>query len=280
MREFEQKIPDWRQQVESSIFYERDVLEGTQFKVYTRPGIDFVVKIPKDSAWMQGYWLTEELAPEYAIPFIRVENLRLNINRVKTNMPESVVQIKAEDLLDKIAQSFQTKNVTQLDMLVRAHIDADFGFFKKGLFVPDPTYNNYGIDKEGKVKRLDFGDTRISFADDEEYSGLARARAASHYSMFFLLSSLGKRYNITMENGQEFSDVYQQEHNLPDPPARIDSVNSLIINQSGSAWSPEVTMFLANVGHEEFTRLAPNRAPFDLNEAFLKNLPSSLKRSH
>lgn len=276
MREFEQNFPDWQEQVESSIFYPRDTKEGAQFHVYTRPGIDFVVKVPKNPVWMQGYLLTEELAPEYAIPFVRAENIRLNINRVKSRVPEAVVQVKADDLLEKIGEAFQTRNAQQLEAFVRAHIKEDLGFFKKGLFVPDPTYNNYGIDKQGKVKRFDFGDARISFTGDEEYSGLARARAASHYSMFFLLQSLGKKCDVVMQNGQEFSEFYAEQTNLPSPHPRASTLNELIMQQEGKVWNPEVSMFLARVGHEEFMRNAPNGAPFELNENFIRNLPESL----
>lgn len=276
MREFEQNFPDWQEQVESCIFYPRDTKEGAQFYVYTRPGIDFVVKVPKNPIWMQGYLLTEELAPEYAIPFVRVENIRLNINRVKSRVPEAVVQVKADDLLEKIGEAFQARNAQQLESLVRTHIKEDLGFFKKGLFVPDPTYNNYGINKQGKVKRFDFGDARISFTGDEEYSGLALARASSHYSIFFLLRSLGKKCGVLMQNEQEFSEFYAEQIALPPPHPRASTLDELIMQQEGQIWNSDVSMFLARVGHEEFVRHAPNGAPFKLNEDFIRNLPGSL----
>jgi hypothetical protein len=97
MKEFESNVFSWREQLEQVNFYDTrkgDITEGTQVLVYSRPDLDFAVKVPKEPIWMQGYWLVEELAPELAVPFKRVEDVSLNISRRRVEFPRSYCPIE------------------------------------------------------------------------------------------------------------------------------------------------------------------------------------------
>lgn len=265
MREFEQSFPDWRQQVESARFYDTrkgDVTSGTQHAVYTTRGIDFVIKVPTDPIWQQGYWLVEELAPEMAVPFIRVEGLKITVNHHQAAIPEAIVQTKARLLDTAIA----TKGANP-EELIQEQIEADKKLTQKGIFVPDPNFGNYGIEKSGEVKRFDFGDARISFTGAREYSGLARARAGSHYVNLLFLQALGLN---------KLREQYAEAFSLPPVPIEISTFEKLEKSQSKASWNPDVAVFLGRIGHQEFQQYAPNGAPFELNENALRGLASLL----
>lgn len=188
MHEFEQNFPDWRKQIESAVFYDNrrdEISHGTQHTVYTNKWLDLVVKIPTDPRWQQGYNLIEDVAPDLAIPFIVVQGLKLNVNRRISVIPEAILQTKVARLDSAIITN--TKNQTQAKRLIEQQIEADRELLRRGIFVPDPNFANYGIEKSGEVKRFDFGDARFYFSGEMEYGGLARARAGSHYVNFYSL---------------------------------------------------------------------------------------------
>lgn len=268
MREIEAIIPDWKQQIESARFYDSrkdDIRTGTQFTVYTTPGIDLVLKVPKDPVWMQGYWLIEELAPEFAIPFARLQgSIKLSINQRIITVPEAVVQLKVPDLLTVIGALARTKKPIDMDIdkLIRQQAETARRLFQKGIFVQDPTYTNYGIDRDGAVRRFDFGDARISLTGEEEYTRLTRSRAASHYFNVLFLETFEFR---------KLAKWYADFVGLPPTHPRAHTLNQIASSLELPTWDPEVADFFGRIGHEEFQRFAPNGAPFTLNEKFLRS---------
>lgn len=281
MREFEQRFPEWRQQIEAAQIYpERngEVVAGTQFDVYMPRGIDFVIKIPKDPVWIQGYWLVEELAFETAIPFARVSNMRLSIDRQKKIFPEAIVQLKVPEVLTELGNAFTQHDIEKIESLAVGTAENDKVLFKKGIYVPDPTFVNFGIDKNGQVKSLDSGSARINFTGDQEYSGLAFQRARSHYANFLMLRFLEGELRMA-QNSASISEQYATlvgiQHHKYDNTENFDQF-ILKTEPTSIHYDSETSLLFARLGHEEFVRRAPNGAPFELNENFIRNLPESL----
>lgn len=281
MLEFEQDFPDWRIQVESAIYYpgrKGDVnTSGKQFEVYTTPGIDFVVKVPRLPRWLDGYSLVEDNSPECAIPFVRARNLRLNIDRIKSTVPEAIVQKKVVDLIAEVGNIYKTRDFKQYQRLVSGLMEADRKMFEAGLFVPDPVLMNFGLNGDSEVRTLDFGSARQSLRDDEEYSNLARARGHAHYGTFFALQIMEGHLDFVSTEPELPSNVYFEFMQLPPAHPRGSNVDGIIQGQDGNEWNSDLSMFLAEIGHQEFIDHSPIGAPFGLNEEFIRGLPKSLR---
>lgn len=279
MKEFEQGIPDWKKQLDGARFYDKrkgDINDiGHQFTVFTRPGMDFVVKVPLNPLWMRGYKIVEENAPELAIPFQIAENIALNVNYNRTIIPEAILQEKVIDS--------QTALVTATDSdtfmpLITGISQADRALFSRGIFVPDPTPANFGAAKDGSIKIIDLGSARQSFGnngvpEDMEYTNLARCRAAIHISFYLLL-----RDSFIYDPGETpLHLIYAQELGLSEPDSRLANYKTLM-DYYNYVYDPEIDRYLTQYGHEEFQKFAPGGAPFELNEEYLKDVKGNLRR--
>lgn len=272
MREFEQKIPGWRQQTEYAFFRtERgDIGGGTEFTVFTSPGIDFVVKVPKNPKWMEGYRLVEEKAPELAIPFVIARKLKLNVDRIRRTVPESVVQLKVPDFARAIYDAGQENDPNHLNRLILSFTEADKNLFEKGVFIPDPKFDNFGEDREGKVKCLDFSAAEPLAVNDLAYSFVMHGRASAHYSNYMVLKTFcdpEQKHAI-----KKPSQVYAEASGIPahlHPKAQTDIE---LIRATETGWDPDLALYFAEIGDEEFRRTY-GEPPFKINVEFIRRLP-------
>ncbi len=270
MAEFEDNFPDWRKQVESTTFYSGGTgdIGGGQFTVLTRPGIDYVVKIPKkDPRWLEGYTLVEGQAPELAIPFLRVQDLALNIDRIKKRIPEVIVQQKVPVVHESLEDSFRKGDVDQILHLIHGTAQSDIELFKKGVFIPDPDFGNYGIDRDGTVKCLDLGSARNDVGGDETYSGLCFVRARSHYRSFFELKYLEQTFKLS---DLSFSTIYAQEVGITPRDTNLEN----LLDPRTPSFNSALAISTARIGHDEFVQRAPKGAPYELNEEVIRHLPA------
>lgn len=276
MTEINDRVSDWKQQVESSSFITNrkgDVdTSGSQFTVYTRPGIDVVIKTPKNPEFLKGYETARNIAPDLILPHEVVHDLTLKIDHRQTKFQTAIVQKKVAPAHLPFLNALETRDADALEKLILAGAATDRNFFERGLFIPDPYFSNMGIDTEGSLKFFDLGSVRSPIPDRIHYANLAMCRAKAHYSLYFTLQN--KAAFMRSSSGQKFHDLYAEAIGFD---ARIfPNIKTMSDLDMHKTFNPTTALLLASVGDDEFRRFAPGGASFDLYTDFLQNLPKSL----
>jgi len=268
MAEIPVQLSEWALQLDVTPFYQRkgDVFEGAQFEVYTKPDLPFVIKIPKDPMWMNGYRLVQEKAPDLVVPFSIEKNIRLNINRLKTLVPEAIIQEKVVTVTNALAVARDNEDWESYEELARQMGKTDHLLFKKGIYGPDPNSDNMGLTKDGLVKYIDAGSLRESSPYPLNYSVVAHSRAFTHLDTVLFLNESGKG---NKGHGEEFGGIYAKELGiqLPNFP-HVEKLSDLRIRR----FHPDTALLLMCMGDDEFRQYAPNGSEFDLETNLVDQL--------
>lgn len=254
-------------QVESSIFYPRrgDVIFGSQFTVLTTPNLDLVVKIPTANIFVDGYKIAMEKCPQQATPFAIHENARLNIDRIKNQIPLVIVQKKITDLSVELDRLVAEKDFGQIAQLVEAFTQVDLNMLSRGVAITDPKFENFGFDENGNITCSDLGTaTSLEEVSSKEiYARCAFGRGATHMFNYLFLKETEKKAGIDRNNHVSAADSYATAHNLPLPHQNATTFNKLV-NRVIANEDPTLTLYLAQIGHKEIEAMTAG-APFPLD---------------
>lgn len=274
MAELPSHLTEWQQQLEMASFIDTrkgDISGGTQFRVYTKPNLDFVVKEPRHETYMRGYRSAQELASDLTIPFTVVENLPLKVNHQKKVLPEAVLQEKAEDLLWHFFNCIKTKDIDILISIISQQAEINQQMLQRGLTAPDPYYGNFGIKRDGRVGYLDLGSLRTTFEDDIEYSGITHARGRSHYATYLMLTS----QNLKLNNEEKLEDLYNRFTGLdlgilPEAPTLGE------LTDLERKWPPSLNLAFAEIGDREIRRFWPLEISQSVDKDFMRTFPKGI----
>lgn len=274
MHEFEATLPDWRLQTESALFNRgSDNIGGAEFTVLTRPGIDFVVKIPKHPVLMSGYRLANDEAQEFAIPFIEARDLKLNLDKQKTEVPEAIIQLKAAPFDKAIYDAAQERNPRSLYRLLSQQASIDMALYRKGVFLSDPKFSNFGIDKKGAVKCVDFGGTWKMPENDIDFTFLLHGRGSTHYQNFLILKGFIDRSQKL--RAEKPSQAYARTIGMQAKLIHEAPTSQVFIENTEITWDPNLALQLTRIGLDEFVKIY-GEPPFSVNADFVRRMPEYL----
>lgn len=267
-------LPEWQQQLEMASFIDTrkgDIGGGTQFKVYTQPNLNFVIKEPRHAIYMKGYRVTAELAADLTIPFTIVKNLPLKVNHQKRVLPEAILQEKVKDLFLYFLDCTQNGNKKMLETIITQHANINRQMLERGLAAPDPYYSNFGIDNAGKVGYLDLGSLRNTFSSDVEYGGVSHARGRSHYGTYLVLKDKG----IILENGEALDQFYNRQTGLALQPIPEAPTFEAVVELERK-WPPNLNLAFAAIGDMEMRRSWPSEINQKIDVEFMKTFPKGI----
>ena len=190
--------------------------EGRQSKVYSRDGLDFVLKLPKS-----GY--ENQLATGHAIGRQKLGGIATRFDSIvldpsiidgkSDNKPTTAYIHEKTPSLEDLIPEWLRKNQNVGRELVRRLAAVDRETLKRGVYARLLGVKNYGVDKDGQVKHLDLGDFRADLSS-QKISTEARElafyyRGMSHYQRIFWIRGLDP---FGLEN---YAKAYGLEFPLP-----------------------------------------------------------------
>lgn len=258
MAEIPPNLPEWQKQLETASFIDTrrgDITAGTQFLVYTRPDLGFVVKVPSNEIWLNGYRLAQTKAPDLMVPFSVESNVSLKINHQRKRFKEVIIQEKVSNAQEVFVDAVDSGAFETASRITKEVARNDRTLFQRGLFTPDPSFQNAGVMKDGSVRCLDAGSFAQSYDDSLVYTSAAHSRAVTHLAVGFFLEKFSRK-------GFSFKELYERELkmkllNIPNVPG-LDALEARRLH-------PDTALLFACMGDDEFRRFAPNGAPHDID---------------
>lgn len=274
MAENPPNLQEWQQKLELASFIDTrkgDITQGTQFAVYTRTDLDFVVKIPKNDIWLEGYTTANgEEFTGFVVPFLIEDDITLKINHQRKRFGTAIVQQKVPNTQSELNKAVDSRDWNQFEKLIRMSAQLDRASFNKGLYSPDPAFQNFGVMPDGSIRWIDAGSFRQSFADSLVYTSMVNARAITHQAMYMGIKGMTK--DRKFENGSTGSEIYRIALGLEIPQiprVTLDNLERIRFEETTS-------LLLSAMGDDEFRLYAPDGAPFDIDV----NHPSELIALH
>lgn len=276
MADKEAQLGDWRAELGRTRFFsKRDKTGGTQFEVFDHKLLGYVIKVPKNSVFLDGYRLVQEKAAKQSVPSIIAENISLSVDGFKVQLDYAVVQLRTKILIDRMEELRGIGDYEAILRLAKSFAQTDREIFNKGIFTSDPNITNYGLDGLEDVKLCDAGGAREVFDDDLEYTGLVHNRTRSHQTNLLYLRFIQQEMP---GNTSPLDKAYREALGFPDithPLAQnLDDFEEFQYDQV----HPELASLCMSIGHAEFEQFAPNGAPNKIDVSGYLNFLKGMRK--
>ena len=256
LRTLSAEYAGWKERVNKGSFLVRrgDVVQtGTEAIIYKRPKLDIVIKEFRDGQDPQGYETAAILLPDIVAPFEFIKDFPIKVDFSRHVIPSGMAQAKVLPLDIEFIKYLQERNVPKLAEIVGKFAAVDRTIFKRGVFIPDPGYANYGFDKLGNVVLADAGGIITAFSDIGKYMVYANGRGKVHYSHYLALKAAGQ--SIRLQFGEQPLEVlYTNSTDLNFNP------NLSTLEQLVALLTPDPHIFhqfFWEVGQQEFEQFSP-----------------------
>lgn len=237
------------------------VTTGTEAIIYRRSQLDVVLKEIREDKTSKGYEIAAELIPDLVAPFEFVEGLSIQVDFGPHIIQRGIAQAKVSPLDMEFLECLNEKDVPRLAGIVQDFATVNREIFKRGVFIPDPAYANYGRDKKGQVVLSDAGGIITGFEDIAKFMVYANGRGKVHYSHYLTLKKAGLSFKKLFQD-QPLESLYANLTGLDFDPALFS------LEQFLAYLTPNQHIFhnlFWEVGQQEFERFASS-LPFTRDE--------------
>ena len=178
---------DWAAVNQYSYYTKRgDVsTETNEATVYTRRQLPFVIKTfvnPEDASKNA---VTASLLEGLVPATIVARGVTVKVDNRPVTLQSCLIQERIS-ALDSIMQGEFNKTPTRLVEVIEEKASLDREILRRGIFLNDPKFMNYGLDNEGHLKVLDVGSATDNPFDDA-YMHRFLVRGTGHYFNYLAL---------------------------------------------------------------------------------------------
>lgn len=200
---------DWASVNQHSYYTQRgDVLSETnEATVFTRRQLPFVIKTFTDPEDVDRNVATISQLVGLVPATIAANGITVKIDNKPVTLETCLIQEKIS-VLDSIIHGEFNATPERLAEVIKEKAELDREIFRRGIFLNDPKFMNYGLDIEGHVKVLDVGSATNNPFDDGHHNRFL-IRGAGHYFNYFVLQTVYTGWGaLTTPKGKELASKY------------------------------------------------------------------------
>lgn len=237
--------------------------ETNEATLYRRGDIPFVIKTYDNPDEPVSTVLTagtlEGLVPRTRL----VEGLAVKVDNRRTVLETCIVQDQLKPLDFMFTGEFKD-NPERLEEIIRQKAESDRGIFRRGIYLNDPKFLNYGLDENGNVKLLDLGSATHDPFEDDGYLHRMLVRGGGHYFNHSVLQNFEtlhtKRLMPPTVRGIELANFYAQTTGLTFDEA-VNSNYYLANGQYMEKIAPVYGKYFVRVALEEIEKYTDFKIP-------------------